>query len=90
MDKQPNERRLPRAVLPEDGDGLTALHHERHAVEGDAGTLRPALLSALSGVLATELLAQLAHLDGCALLNGHGLHDCFRYLDHVMLLRSCA
>jgi hypothetical protein len=49
-----------------------------------------ALLAALPGVLAAELLAQLVHLDGNALLHGHGLHDCFLYVEHLMLLRSRA
>ena len=88
--EQADERRLPRAVLAEDGDGLALLHRERDAVEGDARALVTALLTALAGVLATELLAQLVHLDGSALLNGHGLHDCFLCVDHLLLLRSCA
>ena len=49
--------------------------------------LLAALLAALAGVLATELLAQLVHLDGCTSFDGDGLHDCFLYVDHLMLLR---
>jgi hypothetical protein len=82
--EQTDERRLPRPVLPEDGDGLALLHRERDAVEGDAR----ALPTALAGILAAELLAQLAHLDGQALLNGHDPHGYFLYIDHLMLLRS--
>ena len=80
--EQADERRLPRAVLAEDGDGLTLLHRERDAVERHARAALAALLAALAGVLATELLAQLVDLDGYALLNGHGLHDYFLYVDH--------
>ena len=88
--EQPDKRRFPRAVLAEDGDGLALLHRERDAVEGDARAALAALLAALAGVLAAELLAQLVHLDGDALFNGYGLHGCFLYVDHLMLLRSCA
>ena len=88
--EQPDERRLPRAVLAQDGDGLTLLHRERDAVERHARALITALLAALAGVLAAELLAQFVDLDGYAPLNGHGLHDYFLYVDHFMLLRSCA
>ena len=68
--EQPDERRLPRAVLAEDGDGLAPLDRERDAVERDARAPLAALLAALAGVLATELLAQLVDLDGRALLTG--------------------
>ena len=88
--EQADERRLPRAVLPEDRHRLACRHRERDAVEGNARAALAALLAALAGVLATELLAQLVHLDGYALLHGHGLHDCFLNVDHLMLLRSCA
>ena len=88
--EQADERRLPRAVLAEDGDGLALLHRERDAVEGDARAALAALLAALAGVLAAELLAQLVHLDGSTQLNGYGLHDYFLYVDHLMLLRTCA
>jgi hypothetical protein len=82
--EQADKRRLPRTVLAEDGNGLSLVHRERDAAEGDTR----ALLAALAGILAAELLPQLAHLDGQALLNGHDPHDCFLYVDHLMLLRS--
>ena len=88
--EQTDQRRLPRAVLAQDRHRLALRHREGDAVEGNARAALAALLAALAGVLATELLAQLVHLDGCALLHGHGLHDCFLYVDHLMLLRSCA
>jgi hypothetical protein len=70
--EQADERRLPGAVLPQDCDGLTLLHHERDAVEGDP---RAPLTAALA-VAAAELLSQRVHLDRHVKSTGNGLHPC--------------
>ena len=60
--EETDERRLPRAVLAEDGDALAAGDRER-----DVGERRPRTLSREAArlfVLAVERLPQVAHLDG--------------------------
>jgi hypothetical protein len=85
--EQADQRRLPRAVLAEDRNRLPALERERDTVEGDAGPLAEA---ALLTVAQHELLAKVVHLDGRVPSNGHGLPDCFLYVDHLWLLRETA
>ena len=82
--EQADERRLARPVLAEDRDGLAPLHRERDAVEGRPHALAEAPLLAVAH---PELLTQRVDLDGRVQSNGHGLHDYFLCVDHLMLLR---
>jgi hypothetical protein len=60
--EQPDQRRLPRAVLAEDGHRLAARDLERHAVERRDALPAPA--QAFTPVVAEELLAEVVDDDG--------------------------
>src|SRR5205085_5805842 len=81
--QQPDQRRLPRAVLPQDCDALAALHRESDVVQRHT----PATAEAL--VLPDELLAQVVYFEGvhgsCSnSTTGHGKNA------HHRMVRRCA
>src|SRR5207342_861169 len=69
--EQAHERRLPRAVLPQDRDALAPPERERHVVESGHAPAAPAVAHTAVAVTADELLAQIADFDSRL-----GGHDC--------------
>ena len=79
--------------LPEPFWPRMATHSPRSIVKVTPVERRDAAAAeaSLLAVAATELLAELVHLDGDVKSMRYGLHECcFLYVGHVMLLRSAA